>query len=95
MGLTPYLACWTACGLRLSLSCMLLQGQTADAIADLDMQVIETPPKYQLATERLLAETAEPASLEALTADIRQHLGELRLLSAGAPAVCQETRRLL
>ena len=48
------------------------------------MQVIETPPKYHLTTERLLSETAEPASLEALTADIREHLGELRLSSMRA-----------
>ena len=91
MGLTPFLASWTAFDFRLSLSCLLAQGQTADAIADLDMQVIETPPKYHLTAERLLSETAEQASLEALTADIRQHLGELRRLAA----VSWEPRHLL
>ena len=77
----------------LDLKARSLQGQAAEALASLDMQVIETPPRYQLSLPTLLGcletnligeGTSEEAQSEALLAradqllaEARQHLGEL------------------
>lgn len=52
-----------------------MQGSTADWLAELDMQIIETLPKFRLATEQLFRDIEEEESLERLMAAIRQQIG--------------------
>ncbi len=55
----------------------MVQGQMAEALASLDMQVVYTPPKYTLQTPQLFELLTVEGGLEALTDEIRDHLGTL------------------
>ena len=51
------------------------QGRTAEAIAELDLQVIETAAKYHISTEQLFSETTSEEAVTSLMTQIREHLG--------------------